>query len=99
MPTISEVSAECLREFARLSVALGTCDDEHRQSMSPDQLQNEHGRFKVWIGNLGALQVGRSSLDFRLRESIVMQTNVLKLLHQLQDVLNKSKSIFIDSYS
>ena len=54
-------------------------------------VENENGRFKVWTGNLGALQKGNSSLDFRLRESRIMQTTVLKFLDQLQDTLGKSE--------
>jgi hypothetical protein len=89
--SISDASASCLRGFDLLASALATADSDHRQNMPPKQLENEHGRFKVWAGNLGALQIGRSSLDFRLRESTVMQSNVLKLLHQLHSVLNESK--------
>jgi len=69
-----------MRSFSGLSTALATGEQEHRELMPPEKIENEHGRFKIWSGNLGALQTGRSSLDFRLRESTVMQTNVKKLL-------------------
>lgn len=61
--------------------------------MPPEKIEIEHGRFKIWSGNLEALQSGRSSLDFRLRESVVMQTNVMKLLIKLDQTPQKSKRI------
>lgn len=61
--------------------------------MSPYSVQNQRDRFKVWTGNLGALKMGRASLDFRLEESTLMRTTVLKLLEQLQNKINSSKSL------
>ncbi|KAJ5689686.1 hypothetical protein N7462_004078 [Penicillium macrosclerotiorum] len=59
----------------------------------PMAIENEFSRFKIWAGNLGALQRGRSSLDARLRDSIVLRAAVLKFLGQLQDSLSKSAEI------
>ena len=61
------------------------------KAMPLDQFQRQHGRLRIWSGNLGALQSERSSLDFRLRESTVMRTNVLKLLTKLKQTLTKCK--------
>ncbi|KAH0556109.1 hypothetical protein GP486_005954 [Trichoglossum hirsutum] len=59
----------------------------YQDLMPPTAIENEYGRFR------GALQRGHASLDFRLRESTVMQDNVLKLLKQLQDDLAESISV------
>src|SRR5438034_10330251 len=91
MMSIAIASSTCLQCFTRLIFSLGRCRLEHQESMPLKAVENESGRFKVWAGNLGALQKGRSSLDFRLRESSIMQTTVLKFLDQLQDTLNKSE--------
>ncbi|KAL4769997.1 hypothetical protein BDW60DRAFT_209402 [Aspergillus nidulans var. acristatus] len=56
-------------------------------------IENESACFKIWAGNLGALQRGRSSLDARLRDSVVLRAAVLKFLGQLQDSLSKSAEI------
>ncbi|OQV08179.1 hypothetical protein CLAIMM_12492, partial [Cladophialophora immunda] len=56
-------------------------------------IEKEYDRFKIWAGNLGALQRGRSSLDARLRDSVVLRAAVLKFLGQLQDTLAKSAEI------
>jgi hypothetical protein len=58
--------------------------------MMPRAIDNEYARFKIWAGNLGALQRGRGSLDARLRDSVVLRAAVLKFLEQLQDSLSKS---------
>lgn len=91
MDSIAGASRACLQRFANLLASLERCEPVHRESMQSDAIENESGRFKIWIGNLGALQKGRSSLDFRLRESVVMRSNVLKLLDQLRETLDRSK--------
>ncbi|KAK2015893.1 hypothetical protein LZ32DRAFT_525673 [Colletotrichum eremochloae] len=58
--------------------------------MPPQTLRNQRDRFIIWAKNLGALQEGRASLDFRLQESILMKSAVYKLLKQLHDVITKS---------
>ncbi|PGH13362.1 hypothetical protein AJ80_06356 [Polytolypa hystricis UAMH7299] len=90
MTSIASASSACLKSFASLSTSLERGQPEHRESMPQKVIENETGRFRIWMGNLGAMQKGRSSLDFRLRESIVMRGNVLKLLNQLGDALRKS---------
>jgi hypothetical protein len=52
-----------------------------------ETLQEEFGRLRVWSGNLGALQKGHSSLDYRLHDSPLLSNNVLKLLQELEENL------------
>lgn len=91
MNDIASLTLLCMGSFSQLIAALATGEQEHRESMPPEKIEIEHGRFKIWSGNLGALRSDRSSLDFRLRESSVMQTNVVKLLAKLYQILQKSK--------
>lgn len=93
MTDIANSTLFCMRSFSRLIAALATGEQEHRESMPPKKIEIEHGRFKIWSGNLGALRSDRSSLDFRLRESFVMQSNVMKLLMKLDQILQRSKWI------
>lgn len=93
MTDIANSTLSCMRSFSRLIAALATGGQEHRESMPPEKIEIEHGRFKIWSGNLGALRSDRSSLDFRLRESLIMQTNVMKLLMKLDLILQSSKWI------
>lgn len=70
-----------------------TASEEHTQLMSLSDIQSQRGRFRVWCGNLGALQQGPGSADYRLRESTVMHSNVTKLLQQLHSHLNESVAV------
>jgi hypothetical protein len=56
-------------------------------------IEDEHGRFKIWCGSLGALQTGPSSLDARLRESAVMRSAIIDNLGELQETLNLSSQV------
>jgi hypothetical protein len=88
MDPIRAATAACLRSFSQLVAAL---DHSERCDLMPsEKVKREHGIFKIWSGNLGALQSGRGSLDFRLRESTVVRTNMLKLLAKLEQTLTKS---------
>ncbi|KAL8908189.1 MAG: hypothetical protein Q9171_005542 [Xanthocarpia ochracea] len=51
--------------------------------MPPDKLESEFGRFNK----------GKSSLDSRLRESVVVRTNVLRHLARLDQTLIKSTEV------
>lgn len=91
MSEIAKLTSSALRLFSLLCAELGKAKAGHLEVMPSATVENEKGRFKVWCGNLGAMQKGHSSLDFRLRESAIMQSNVTKLLHQLESTLKESK--------
>jgi hypothetical protein len=87
---IGALSYYCVRSFDELVKSLTSCPEELHRDMSPRSIDNHFGRFKIWCGNLGALQRGGSSLDVRLRDSTVMRDTVLRFLDQLQDSLKQS---------
>ena len=95
MDNIGALSVKCVRCFASLSSSLAAGAVEHQGSMSPLAIDNEYARFKIWAGNLGALQRGPSSLDVRLRDSVVMRQTVLRFLDELQDSLSQSRVYII----
>jgi hypothetical protein len=101
MATIAAATGACLHGFSELEL----CHPDHAiaegrstaegitirfKAMPLDKLQKQHTRLKIWSGNLGATHTGRNSLDFRLRESNVMWTNMLRLLGRLEQALAKS---------
>jgi hypothetical protein len=90
MDDIGALSTSCASCFDTLTRSLRTSSDELKKQMMPMAIENESARFKIWAGNLGALQRGRSSLDARLRDSVVLRAAILKFLGQLQDSLSKS---------
>jgi hypothetical protein len=65
------------------------CNEQEEES----HLQDELGRFKVWVGNIAAHMPphSRRSLEYRLRDSSRLRETVLLLLHDLKIALYDSK--------
>ncbi|EEQ91496.2 uncharacterized protein BDCG_06616 [Blastomyces dermatitidis ER-3] len=57
------------------------------------QLQDEYGRLRVWTGNIGAHQSGRSSLEYRLRDASHIRAQVASLLDSLKWSLSEVLAI------
>jgi hypothetical protein len=87
MSAIRLGTAGCVRAFQALSTTINSSEDSWKRQIDPEALSDELGRFRVWSGNLGALQKGHSSLDYRLRDSPLLSSNVLKLLVELKNNL------------
>ncbi|KAF4979136.1 hypothetical protein FZEAL_4626 [Fusarium zealandicum] len=87
MSDIFELTRLCHRGFQDLVTNLPFADHEHLNQLPLSSIQTQSGKFKIWCGNLGALQLGFASLDYRLRESTVMRTNVTEVLQQLNSTL------------
>ena len=93
MSSIRLATASNVRAFHALSHALGTSDSTWAESIDYEGLEDEAGRFRIWSGNLGGLQMGHSSLDYRLRDSPLLSTNALKFLKELGDNLNEALAV------
>ncbi|KAH6844729.1 hypothetical protein B0I37DRAFT_167460 [Chaetomium sp. MPI-CAGE-AT-0009] len=73
-----------LRAFQSLIESIHDADNPG----NPHQrFEDESTRFKMWVGNLGAHQCGRASLDYRLREAPHLQEQVIYLLKDLSESL------------
>ena len=79
-------AALCLDSFKRLCQRLDSTerldDVDHCLEVPNESIVDAMDRFKIWAGNIGALQSGRASLDDRLGHSDV-RNEVLRLLKQL----------------
>jgi hypothetical protein len=99
MATIRLATAAAVRSFQSLSQFLSAThnsDEPHydlARLIDISALEDEIGRLRVWSGNLGALQKGHSSLDYRLRDSPLLASNALKLLMELECNLNESIAV------
>ena len=86
--TIARKASDCLDVFKRL---LPTQEGNGHQPLAndlpEDAIIDALARFRTWIENLGALQRGESSLDYRLRHADI-RVEVLRLLCQLLLNLN-----------
>ncbi|KAF6818479.1 ankyrin repeat protein [Colletotrichum sojae] len=81
---LSGATRRCMAAFARLTSSSQIAAEKFRTQLPPHVAKNQHDRFKLWAGNLGALNSGRASIDFRLMDSALMQNTVLKFLEDLE---------------
>lgn len=93
MSTIRLGTAAATRSFQELSTALRSPGAHFSNLIDSEALEDEFGRFRVWAGNLGALQKGHSSLDYRLRDSPLLSNNALKLLKELEENLSEALAV------
>ncbi|KAI9756018.1 MAG: hypothetical protein M4579_004063, partial [Chaenotheca gracillima] len=91
--SISSLSLSCIQAFDTLCSSLQDPDHVSSGHLSLSSILDEKGRFRVWAGNLGAWQVGHSSLDYRLREADLMRGKVRRLLEDLESALQEAESI------
>lgn len=84
MSAIRLGAAVNVREFQSL---VNSLDTHQGHGVESEALQDEFGRFRVWSGNLGVLQKGHSSLDYRLRDAPLLSNEVSKLLKELEENL------------
>jgi len=69
----------CMESFIFLADIVG--GSEFRNVST--SLQDELGRFRIWVENAGAHRSGRVSLDYRLREAPEVKEVVLELMNNL----------------
>ncbi|RMZ73219.1 meiosis-specific serine threonine- kinase mek1 [Pyrenophora seminiperda CCB06] len=93
MSSLRLATAANIIAFRNLVNAFNTSQGKWAISIDGEALEDEIGRFRVWAGNLGALQKGHSSLDYRLRDSPVLSNNALKLLRELEHNLNETCAV------
>ncbi|KAF2122661.1 hypothetical protein BDV96DRAFT_481253, partial [Lophiotrema nucula] len=84
---IATLVQACLSGFRDASTSLVSADAATKKKLFPYNLSDEIGRFRLWCGNIAAHRVGRSSLDYRLREASHIKERVLELLYNLQRVV------------
>ncbi|KAB8211502.1 hypothetical protein BDV34DRAFT_184831 [Aspergillus parasiticus] len=89
--TIATVLNQCLKEFTDITISgtLGHFESEVSQRRWLDEL----GRLRVWSGNIGAHQVGQSSLDYRLRDSSHLRSETIKLLQRMLRLLQDLREV------
>lgn len=89
--TISSHVTQCLDLFRDgLSVTdtvTVTPNGDALKEKSLQKIRDEHTRFKIWSGNIGAHRLGMSSLDYRLRDSSHIHDQMVRLLQDLRSLL------------
>ncbi|RYP19184.1 hypothetical protein DL765_003499 [Monosporascus sp. GIB2] len=91
--SIADRVVQCLGGFESIASAHpGMQLDESREKIIT-AINDELARFKLWSGNIGAHRAGRSSLDYRLRDSSRLREQVAKLLDELTQSLDEVEAI------
>jgi hypothetical protein len=88
----------CVRHFDQIILLLGDSGRENKAGIKLLAVKDDFGRFKLWAGNIGALQDARrkTSLEFRLRKVPQVVTHIIKLLRDLTTALeDRELSLFI----
>ncbi|KAL8791920.1 MAG: hypothetical protein Q9195_005496 [Heterodermia aff. obscurata] len=95
LPSKSVIASRC-RDCSTLfhqllSAIQGSLSDPlDSYQITESWVQDELGRFRVWLGNVGAHRSGRISLDYRLREAASMRDSVLELLDDLRNNIQEA---------
>ncbi|KAL9629955.1 MAG: hypothetical protein Q9204_004983 [Flavoplaca sp. TL-2023a] len=89
--TIAHQTSKCLKTLRELVQKYKDRDWTFSEYSSED-ITDALGRFRTWVDNIGALQKGGSSLDYRLRHADV-RDEVLRLLSQLLQALEERARI------
>ena len=84
----------CSRSFDQLCDVIRDtpADVPSRGYITEPLVHDEIGRFRVWLGNVGAHRLGRVSLDYRLRDALHMRESVLDLLKDQDDNIHEGWS-------
>ena len=91
--SIASLCKLCIQSFNQLRELLGSSEYKFADQLSQATLEDELGRFRVWVGNSGAHQSGRVSLDHRLREASHVHTKLVQLLWDLKKALDEGEDM------
>ncbi|KAI0968601.1 hypothetical protein F4678DRAFT_474357 [Xylaria arbuscula] len=82
--TIASHVTHCLTLFRDGLPPIGTGERDPSEEKLIQRIRDEHTRFRIWTGNIGAHRVGMSSLDYRLRDSSHIRDHIVRLLKDLR---------------
>ncbi|KAI1347834.1 hypothetical protein F5Y01DRAFT_232983 [Xylaria sp. FL0043] len=84
---------QCLNLFRDGILPPGVIYKHSLEDQLSQKVRDEYTRFKVWSGNIGAHHDGMSSLDYRLRDSSHIRDHVVRLLQDLESLLEDVTAI------
>jgi hypothetical protein len=92
-PSIATHVQNCLEGFHDACSKLAKAEPLIRSKIPPGVMHDCLGRFRLWVGNIGAHRKGKASLDYKLREASHIRIRVLELLQNLESVLQEAQEI------
>lgn len=87
--SIAHRVAQSLASFEAIEAFQTQSHSDDSQVIFAGTISDKLSRFKLWAGNIGAHRTGRSSLDYRLRDSSHLHGQVARLLDDLISSLNE----------
>jgi hypothetical protein len=84
---------DCLSGFNSVCTSLVKADSRTRSKIPSGTIHDCLGRYRLWVGNIGAHRRGRGSLDYKLREASHIRDRVIELLQNLKTVLKEALEI------
>jgi hypothetical protein len=84
---------KCLQGFHDACSKLAEAGPRIRSKIPPGVMHDSFGRFRLWVGNIGAHRRGKASLDYKLREASHIRIRVSELLQNLESVLLEAQEI------
>ncbi|KAI1741245.1 hypothetical protein F4680DRAFT_416205 [Xylaria scruposa] len=91
--SIADRVAKSLAVFEAIKTFETLIEPSDSQFVWAQTISDQFSKFKLWAGNIGAHRTGRSSLDYRLRDSSHLHTQVMRLLDDINTSLNEVHSI------
>ncbi|KAI4275758.1 MAG: hypothetical protein LQ337_002973 [Flavoplaca oasis] len=88
---LNDLFLSCLRSFGELLKLVNAPQYSYKDEVSAASWIDELGRLRIWAGNVGAHQIGSSSLGFRLRDSSHIRDEVTQLLTDLSRLFAKAQ--------
>ncbi|KAJ4113856.1 hypothetical protein NW765_011463 [Fusarium oxysporum] len=89
MGTVNDSYLQCAASFSLLVEVLKISSHGFTGEIPLEGVVNEHARFNVWAGSVGAKHPPhkRISLDYRLRDSNFYTIRVVEILQRLESTL------------
>ena len=81
-PLISHAHDECFTSLKNLLAAIQDPVHDFHGQISPENVENDFDRYRIWASNVGAMHRGRRyeiSLDYRLSEAAFYKQQVMSL--------------------
>jgi len=86
---IADEAIRCAKAFGNLEQLVLPDVSILQDRLQFSSVSDDHGRFNIWAGNIGAYRVGPASLDSRLAEVALVRGQILKLLKDLNYSLDE----------
>jgi hypothetical protein len=92
---LASASIDAARRLRELCAQFKAKECEQRTTLTYATIDDQVSRFQIWRGNLGALQrlPSTTSLDYRLRDTPRIASQILKLLQDLRDAVVESERL------